>query len=206
MNSNFFKFAVAIMSLFSIVFLTGDNCQARTADKPLIVRKKIVEHRGEPAMQKPKHGRHKPAIQPKSEISGLKAQNQQDELIAVAAQPNEDSPAPYDPTNKVDPFEPLLKEDAPRPKPVGNTPLERVDLSQLKLTAVVLAESGSKGLVEEATGKGYIISVGTPIGLYQGKVSDIFQDKVLVEEQVQDVFGRACVRTSELRLPKPAGK
>jgi type IV pilus assembly protein PilP len=120
----------------------------------------------------------------------------------------------YNPKGKVDPFEPLFKEKTvvakstkkKRKKRVPRTPLERIDLSQLKLVAIVLAESGNRAMVEESSGKGYIISKGTYIGTNAGKVTQIQRHKVIVAEEVEDVMGNVSIRETELKLPKPPGE
>ena len=120
---------------------------------------------------------------------------------------------PYNPQGKLDPFEPLFKE---RPqitqvkrkikKRTPRTPLEKIAISQLKLVGIVLAPSGNKALVQEASGKGYIIKKGTYIGLNSGKVVDIQKDNVIIKEEVEDVLGKVTVRKKEIRLPKPPGE
>ena len=65
------------------------------------------------------------------------------------------------------------------------TPLERIDLSQLKLVGIILASSGNRALVEESSGKGYVIKTGTYIGVNSGKVVKIRKEKVVVEEEFE---------------------
>lgn len=123
------------------------------------------------------------------------------------------APPPYNPKGKIDPFEPLFKE---RPavtevakkikKRTPRTPLEKIAISQLKLVGIVLASSGNKALVQEASGKGYIIKKGTYIGLNSGKVVEIQKDNVIIEEEVEDVLGKVTTRKKEIRLPKPPGE
>jgi type IV pilus assembly protein PilP len=123
------------------------------------------------------------------------------------------APPPYNPKGKIDPFEPLFKE---RPavtqatkkikKRTPRTPLEKIAISQLKLVGIVLASSGNKALVQEASGKGYIIKKGTYIGLNSGKVVEIQKDNVIIEEEVEDVLGKVTTHKKEIRLPKPPGE
>ncbi|MCG6911112.1 MAG: pilus assembly protein PilP [Deltaproteobacteria bacterium] len=125
----------------------------------------------------------------------------------------------YDPKGKIDPFVPLIREEAPkkknaveasktleRKKRKPTTPLERIDLSQLSLRAIIRSAEGNKALVEEASGKGYIITKGTYIGVNQGTVIDIQKDRVVVEEEVESIQGDVTLKTRELRLPKPSGE
>jgi type IV pilus assembly protein PilP len=86
------------------------------------------------------------------------------------------------------------------------TPLERVDLSQLKLVGIIQAPSGNKALVEEASGKGYIIKKGTFIGIHAGRVLEIQKDRVVVEEEVENVLGQFALDKKELKLQKPPGE
>ncbi|MFH0997774.1 MAG: pilus assembly protein PilP [Pseudomonadota bacterium] len=123
----------------------------------------------------------------------------------------------YDPEGKIDPFVPLLKDDplplkalpdskTKREKREPETPLERVDLSQLKLTAIIRTPSGFKAMVEETTGKGYIVTVGTYVGTHSGKVTSILKDRMIVEEEVEDALGNVVNRNSELKFQKPPGE
>jgi type IV pilus assembly protein PilP len=121
---------------------------------------------------------------------------------------------PYDPTGKVDPFRPLFKED-PKPKKDQpqtakkperpRTPLERLDLGQLQLTAIVFSEVRPRALVEEDNGKGYVVQIGTPIGLERGQVTEIRKDRLVIEHPKTDDFGNTSTRRRELKLQKPLG-
>jgi type IV pilus assembly protein PilP len=123
-------------------------------------------------------------------------------------------PPRYKPKGKIDPFEPLFKEKKAfaklkrqkRKKRVPRTPLERIELNQLKLVAIVLAQSGNRAMVEESSGKGYIIAKGTFIGTNAGKVIKIDRHKVIVAEEIEDVTGNLKIRNTELKLPKPPGE
>lgn len=163
--------------------------------------------------------------QPKSDISPLAPQSgdggqpppaavkEEKEAVLVASTDGGSEPL-YNPAGKIDPFEPLFKEKAEetaakktqRKRRAPQTPLERIDLGQLKLVAIITAASGNRALVEESSGKGYVIKRGTYIGMNAGRVADIQNDKVLVEEEYEDVFGKLKVQTKELKLPKPPGE
>lgn len=123
---------------------------------------------------------------------------------------------PYDPRGKVDPFRPLFRDKAVsikmqqkkerRKKRIPLTPLERIDLGQLKLVGVIQAKSGNKALVEEASGKGYILTRGTYVGLNAGQVIQILKDRVVVEEEVENIQGDLVIQNRELRLKRPSGE
>ena len=125
----------------------------------------------------------------------------------------------YDPVGRIDPFIPLVKDEPVKVEKNGlidakgevreartKTPLEKVELSQLILRAIIMAPSGNKALVEESSGKGYIITKGTYIGRSEGKVIKILKDKVLVEELVEDIEGKLIIQEKEIKLPKPPGE
>jgi len=121
----------------------------------------------------------------------------------------------YNPDGKIDPFIPLLKDEPQKVLPdtktkkekrEPTTPLERVDLSQLKLTAIIRTPSGFKAMVEETTGKGYIVSVGTYIGIHSGSVTNILKDRIIVEEEVEDALGAVSNRNTELKFQKLTGE
>jgi len=172
----------------------------------------------------------KPAISPKSEITEIKQATDNRKQPAAgktaAAKKLEDAnpvtastslpdgtPPIYDPTGKINPFEPLFREQQglakkskKKIKRVPRTPLERIDLAQLKLVGIILASSGNRALVEESTGKGYVIKKGTYIGTNGGKIVKIQKEIVYVEEKFEDVFGKIQTRKRELKLPKPPGE
>jgi type IV pilus assembly protein PilP len=174
----------------------------------------------------------KPAISPKSEITEIKQaaikQTQPAGSKTVAGKKmNTAEPAAtnapralaagnmpplYDPKGKIDPFEPLVREMPTSAKKKKNikrqprTPLERIALSQLKLTAIIMASSGNRALVEETSGKGYVVKKGTYIGINGGKISNIKKEIVIVEERFEDFSGKIQTRERELKLPKPPGE
>lgn len=122
----------------------------------------------------------------------------------------------YDPAGRFDPFEPLFKEEPEAPAVVAKkskrekrtpqTPLERVAISQLKLSAIMRTAKGNKAIVEDATGKGYVIRKGTYIGLNSGQVILIDKARVVVEEEIENVLGELIIQSTELKLQKPAGE
>jgi Tfp pilus assembly protein PilP len=157
-----------------------------------------------------------PAPTVATDATALPAPTVQDDSLVMAG--IEKTTPLYDPTNKLDPFMPLFKDEPEKSEPaagvekkerkkrIPRTPLERIALSQLKLVGVIRAESGDKGLVQEASGKGYIISSGTYIGTNGGKVIEILPDRVIIEEEVEDVLGKLGIQKRELKLQKPFGE
>ena len=116
----------------------------------------------------------------------------------------------YDPKGKPDPFRPLIVEKteaaAPKGRPSAQaaleagTPLERMDLGQLRLVALIWNILTPKAMVEDDTGKGYILSVGTLIGKNRGNVTQINSSGVLVTERFEDSTGKFKSRQVTLKL------
>jgi len=118
----------------------------------------------------------------------------------------------YNPQGKPNPFQPLVVERPPATASVKKveaakkevegpgTPLERLELAELKLVAVVWDIPKPRAMVEDKGGKGYILSVGTRIGKHQGQVSKITPEGVVVREKIEAPDGKAKTRDVPLRL------
>jgi len=200
--------------------------QSRPAAEPAVPEKQegappppvLAKKPEAPAEKTGEATKSRPPIKPKSDISAspLPAPGGPESPGAAQtakAESSEQGRPIYNPKGKIDPFEPLFR-DKPtvalvrkkREKRVPRTPLEKIDLSQLKLVGIILASSGNKALVEESNGKGYVIKKGTYVGTNAGKVVQIEKDKVIVAEEYEDVLGNVSLRNKELKLPKPPGE
>jgi len=109
----------------------------------------------------------------------------------------------YDPTNRRDPFRPfnsdLNEVDTSVP------PLQRYELGQLKVTAILADITGSgnrTAIVEDATGRGYSVKKGVRIGNRKGVVVAIDEDKVHVLEIIKDFTGKEKKFPRSLKLNK----
>jgi len=123
----------------------------------------------------------------------------------------------YDPKERLNPFIPLFRDEnqevaadqtgkSKRKKRVPQTPLEKISLNQLKLVAIIRTSSGNRALVEDNTGKGFIIKKGTYIGLNSGIVTQINASSVIVEEELENLMGELILQNTEIKLQKPAGE
>ena len=116
------------------------------------------------------------------------------------AEKKEEAEYSYNPAGKPDPFKPFIQltpvRGASRSTPL--TPLQKYEISQLKLVAIISTPEGNIAMVEDATGKGYFLKKGTWIGKNDGKVTKILKDKVIIEEVYQDIFGQT--KTNEISL------
>lgn len=108
----------------------------------------------------------------------------------------------YNPAGKADPFKPFFQltpvRDTSRNVPL--TPLQKYEISQLKLVAIMSTPEGNVALVEDSAGKGYFVKKGTGIGKNDGRVTRILRDKVIVEEIYQDILGQRKVNEISLFL------
>ena len=108
----------------------------------------------------------------------------------------------YDPTGKRDPFRPFTLKVISKPEtpPEELTPLQRYNLSQLKLTAIIYDPEKETGIamVEAPDKKGYNIVVGSDIG--GGKVVRITDTEVQVEVNFEDFYGKAEKRIETLKI------
>jgi type IV pilus assembly protein PilP len=194
----------------------------KASQQPVLARKSEP-----PAVKSGRTVKSKPPVKPKSDISvarqpgtskpAVKTDTSQKAIASTspAAKAGSSSmlPAMYNPKGKIDPFQPLFSEKptiaskkSKRKRRTPRTPLERIDLSQLKLVAIVLASSGNRALVEESSGKGYVVKKGTYMGTNAGKVVKIEKNKVIVAEEFEDYRGNVTQRNKEIKLPKPPGE
>ncbi|MDD9301535.1 MAG: pilus assembly protein PilP [Desulfobacter sp.] len=143
--------------------------------------------------------------------------NPKDKMAKVEPVVNEES-VTYDTRGWVDPFVPLFSE---KEEPISGegipgqagpeksmrqlTPLEKMDLSQIKLVAVIELRGSTIAMVEEASGKGYEVKLGTYIGRNQGRVSAIHREGIVVKEYVKDYKGNRKERLQEIKFHKSEG-
>jgi len=110
----------------------------------------------------------------------------------------------YDPTGKPDPFRSFVQLQEELDEGV-TTPLERFDLSQLQVTAIIWSSERPRALIRDPAGKGYIVSAGTPIGKNKGRIVSIEDNLVLVKETYVDFRDRATTKEVEMRLYESQG-
>ena len=112
----------------------------------------------------------------------------------------------YDPTGKPDPFKSFIlaaaaQEETPRVVRRQLTPLQKMPLSEIEsgLKAIIWGQLGNKALVEDATGKGYVVQEGTYVGQHDGIVKKIYEDRIVVEEYRRDP-GKGRLEPNEVVL------
>lgn len=101
-----------------------------------------------------------------------------------------------------DPFRPFIwrargeKDQEPRPV----TPLERYELRELTVTAILLNLSPPRALVQDSARMGYIITPGTLIGKNGGVVAAIEPKRIIVEEKTLDYQLREQITRQTLEM------
>jgi Tfp pilus assembly protein PilP len=114
----------------------------------------------------------------------------------------------YRPEGRRDPFESLVKEKPPEgplipmsdhaTRPRG--PLERFDISALKLVGILWGQLGRRALIRAPDNKGYFVTVGTYMGENGGQVIGINDDRLMIEEKYKDTEGNIVGKTLNLPL------
>lgn len=209
------KYIITILNITCITCLflyCGCNDQAAKQQKATVISKKIVMPKKEkqPVKKDQKIEISKPEIKkqdltPKTD----KIDTVPDQKIELSETTDSYS---YKVEGKIDPFasifsyKPSAQNDKKKKRLIPLTPIEKVDLSQLKLVGIISASSGNKALVEDASGKGFVIKKGTRIGINSGRVIKILKDRVVVEEEAESILGETSLVKKELKLQKPPGE
>jgi type IV pilus assembly protein PilP len=115
-----------------------------------------------------------------------------------------EAPYTYNPVGKRDPFKTFIALGPKKAAPTTPlTPLQRYDVSELKLVGILKGPAGYRALVEDAGGKGFIVTKGTPIGRENGHVKEIHDNRVIIEQTHKDIFGQVKQREITMPLRKP---
>src|SRR5258706_764287 len=110
------------------------------------------------------------------------------------------TPPPLKPTAR-DPFRPLTIRTQGLTRSRANlSPLERLDLTQLKVVGIVWDIKEPRAMVEDSTGLGYVVKVGTPIGNNDGTVKVIRRNQIVVEETFDDIYAARKQRDISMNL------
>ena len=119
-----------------------------------------------------------------------------------AKKPEQPERPRYSSVGKRDPFRPLsLKAKASQRARENLSPLERYELGQLKLVGIIWGIKEPRAMVEDGTGLGYVVKIGTLIGPNEGKVKAIKPTEVVIEEHVTDFYGARKSQEVSMKLP-----
>jgi type IV pilus assembly protein PilP len=139
----------------------------------------------------------------KGKVSSLERTKREPVKVAEKKEPEkkEETPYHYNPAGKADPFKPFIQMSPVRiSRGVPLTPLQKYEINQLKLVAIISTPEGNIAMVEDSAGKGYILKKGTEIGKNEGKVAKILKNKVIVEETYEDIWGHTKVNDIPMLL------
>ena len=105
---------------------------------------------------------------------------------ARAVEPDDDPP--YDSAGRRDPFKPPRAVTATL-SGEARTPLQRYEIGQLRLVAIIYEAREPRAVVEDDDGLGYILKAGTLVGANGGHVRTIERGRVVIEEDSVDFYG-----------------
>lgn len=114
----------------------------------------------------------------------------------------------YDPRGKRDPFRSFILD---RVKELADAaqqergPLEQFELGQLALVAVVWNVNRARALVQDPSGRAYVVEEGARIGKNDGKVIRIDDNLVAVRETYVDYLGERTTKEIEMRIRQSQG-
>ena len=109
----------------------------------------------------------------------------------------------YDAKSRRDPFQSMVKLLKLSQTRGELPPLQRLELTDVKLIGIVSDASGYYGLIQTPDGKGYTVRVGTPMGMNNGTIRLISEQRVVVAEPTIDAHGKMASRDIEiLQRPK----
>jgi len=125
---------------------------------------------------------------------------------APAAAATAEGPPPeeifvYNPIGKRDPFRTFLTKENEDENGPARTDLQKYDIDQYKLVGIVWGNERPRALVQDPTGEGFVMEIGTYIGKNWGKVTQIQSDVVVVTEEYEAMDGRLIVNPIHLKLP-----
>ncbi|MEQ9500870.1 MAG: pilus assembly protein PilP [Deltaproteobacteria bacterium] len=109
----------------------------------------------------------------------------------------------YSPIGKRDPFRSLFDQLQREEQTQQLTELQKFELDQLKLVAIVSRIATPYAMVEDPDSKGHTLTRGTLIGKNWGRVAQINPDCVVIREEYRDYTGRKVTNKSSMCLPKP---
>jgi type IV pilus assembly protein PilP len=109
----------------------------------------------------------------------------------------------YSPTGRRDPFESLIKNDIkPKNSEGPLTPLQKYDIGQFRLQAVLIGKGAPRAMVGAPDGKTYILTPGIKIGKREGVVKEITRESVLIEEVHYDMVGAVTRKLATIEMPE----
>lgn len=111
----------------------------------------------------------------------------------------------YDPTGLRDPFRSYEWEREKLAEADIRSPLQEFDVSQLSVVGVVWNIGNARALIQDPSGKGFIVSEGARVGKNDGRIIKIDDSVVIVKETYVDLMGQEATKDIELRIRRSEG-
>jgi len=106
----------------------------------------------------------------------------------------------YDPKSRRDPFQSLTKTIKSASLQSQMPPLQRVQISDMKLLGILWGGYGFFGLIQTPDGKGYTVKEGVLLGTNNGVIKTITDKAIIVSEPTIDIAGRKSTKEVEILL------
>ncbi len=107
----------------------------------------------------------------------------------------------YDAVGRRDPFKTYFDELVLVDNDAKNlTELQRVELDKLKLVGMVTGTATPMAMVEDQSGRGFTVKIGTLVGKRFGQVKSIRRGEVVVQEEFRDFTGKRIPVYKSLKL------
>lgn len=106
---------------------------------------------------------------------------------------------------KRDPFKPFIaevKKPTAGTKSSGGLPIQNHELSQFRVTGIIVGLKENIAQVLDPTGKAYTLKKGMVIGRENGRVTNITSSYIEVQEKYREESGKVKSRTVRLSIPK----
>lgn len=106
-----------------------------------------------------------------------------------------------------DPFKAFIAETKATPVAKKNRfgqvlPILNFDVSQFKISGIIIGLKENSAMVVDPTGKPYVVKTGMDIGRNDGRITKIAPNFIEVFEQYRDENGKLIKKTVRLTLPK----
>ena len=106
----------------------------------------------------------------------------------------------YDPKSRRDPFQSMVQRIKIAKRQSEMPPLQRVEISDMKLLGIIWGGYGYYGLIQTPDGKGYTVKEGMLLGTHDGTIKSISENRILVSEPMTEVTGKKSTREVEILL------
>ena len=111
----------------------------------------------------------------------------------------------YSPIGKRDPFKSYIAtmlQDPNREKKRPKSPTEEYEIGQYQLTGLLSGTSQPRAVLQDPSGKGHIVKIGTRLGRNGGRITRISSTEIMVVEEFRAPTGERKRVPIKIELPK----